>query len=204
MRLLKIIGAVALILLTGNASAQILGQMTSARALAIGNGVAGGYAVFADGGTAVLGSLRYGLADYIEGRVRLGFYDPDHGDGSVTFGGDFKYQLWRYKENNNPFDMSLGGGLEFIDYEGGNILSFSGVVIGSIPFELKNGSVIEPYGQFHLRLQKVSWGNDSETDLKAGVNLGVVFSIARFTDFTAEIQLDDETAFAVGVDILQF
>jgi len=200
-RTLGIFITALLLFLAGDISAQFLGQMSSADALDINAGVAGGYIVFADHATAVAGSVRYGFSDFVEGRGRLGYIDPDHGDGSIILGGDFKYQLWQYKQHDNPLDMALGGGVEYADFEGGSIVSFTGSVIGSIPFELKNKSVIEPYAQFHMRLQKVS-GGDSE--LKAGVNLGAVFSIVNFTDFTAEVQIDDETAFMIGVDVLLF
>lgn len=206
MRYAKILILVLLIACAGQVSAQFLGQMTSARSLDMGKGVFGAYAVFSEDATAVVGSIRYGLANAFEGRVRLGYIDPDRGDGSIIFGADLKYQLWDYKQSDNPFDMGLGGGIEFADFEYGNILSFNGVVVGSMPFTLENGSVLEPYGQFHLRLQRVSndFTDNSESDLKAGVCLGLVFSVARFTDFTTEVQLDDETAFYIGVDFLMF
>lgn len=206
MKYLKVAITLLLILSVSHASAQFLGQMTSARSLDMGHGVAGAYIAFPENGMAVVGSLRYGLANSLEGRARIGYFDPDNGDGSIIFGGDMKYQLWRYQENNNPFDMALDGGIEFVDFEGGNVLSLNGAVIGSVPFKLENASVIEPYGQFHVRYQRVSsdFTDDSESDLKAGVNLGVVFSVAKFTDFTAEVQLDDETAFFIGVDFLMF
>jgi hypothetical protein len=205
-RYAKITIVLLLIFSFSQVSAQFLGQMSSARVLDMGKGVAGAYLALPEDAMAVVGSLRYGLANYMEGRLRLGYFDPDHGDGSLIFGADLKYQLWKYKENNNPFDMALGGGIEFTDFEGGNVLSFNGAVLGSVPFVLENASVIEPYGQFHIRLQRVSndRSDDSESDLKAGVNLGLIFSIARFTDFTAEVQIDDEIAFFIGVDFLMF
>ncbi len=208
MKLRTIVWTALIILLSGAASAQYLGQMSPASILETNTGKFGGYAILAEHATGVVGSLRYGFSEYLEGRARLGIIDPENGDMGVIFGGDFKYQLWKYKENQNPIDLSLGGFLEYSSYEGGNLLGLGGSVIGSMPFQLENNRSIEPYARLNLRMQRVSfdshYGDYSHTDLKGGLNVGALFSVTPLVDFTAEIQFDDEIAFMVGVDFVAF
>jgi hypothetical protein len=208
MQFRTIVAASMILLLAGAASAQYLGQMTPASVLETGRGKLGGYVILAEHATGVTGSLRYGLSPFFEGRARLGFLDPEGGDMGVILGGDFKYLLWKYKEDQNPFDLSLGGFLEYSDNGDLSHFGLGGSVIGSIPFKLKNNSTIEPYARVNLRMQRSSidtrLGNHSETELKGGVNLGALFSVTPLVDFTAEIQIDDEWAFLIGVDFLAF
>ncbi|MCP4568170.1 MAG: hypothetical protein GY841_11385 [FCB group bacterium] len=214
----KVFIVTVLILAAGNVSAQFLGQMSSADVVDLNTGKAGGYVVLADGATAVVGSVRYGFSEYIEGRGRFGFIDPDGGDMSIIFGADFKYQLWGYNQPDYPFDLALGGFLEYADLSHSSLLGVGGSVIGSLPLAMKNNHSIEPYARFNLRMQRVSvddftvttglgtetvkGGSDSE--LKLGLNVGAVFSVIDLVDFTAEIQIDDDTAFLLGIDILAF
>lgn len=208
MQFRTIVAASMIFLLAGTASAQYLGQMSPASVLPEGSGKFGGYVILAEHATGVAGSLRYGFSPFFEGRVRLGFLDPEYGDMGVILGGDFKYLLWKFRENQNPFNLSLGGLLEYSDNGDGSLLGLGGSVIGSIPFKLKNNSVIEPYARVNLRMQRASFdtrvGDDSETELKGGVNFGALFSVTPLVDFTAEFQIDDEWAFLVGVDFIAF
>lgn len=205
MKLHKIIIACVLMTAAASASAQYLGQMSPASIIDNGTGKMGGYAIIAEHATGVVGSLRYGFSEYVEGRARLGFIDPEAGDMGLILGGDFKYLLWKYKEAGNPFDLSLGGFLEYSGLDAFSLLGVGGSVIGSIPFHLENNHTIEPYARVNLRMQRVSFdrgGSDSE--LKGGVNLGALFSVTQLVDFTAELQIDDEVAFLIGVDFAAF
>jgi len=137
---------------------------------------------------------------------------------SLIFGADFKYQLWGYNKPDYPFDLALGGFLEYADLDHSSLLGLGGSVIASLPLAMENDRSIEPYGRFNLRMQRVSiddytvstgvgtetvkGGSDSE--LKLGLNIGAVFSVIKLVDFTAEIQIDDDTAFLLGIDILAF
>lgn len=212
MRLYKVILIAVLLLAAGNASAQFLGQMSSADALDKSTGKIGGYLVAADGATAVVGSLRYGFSEYVEGRARLGFIDADNDDMNLILGADFKFQLWGYQQPDYPFNLALGSVFEFIDFDNGSLLGLGGSVIGSIPIELNTRQstvnakrrTIEPYGRFNLRMERRSVNDKSDTDLEFGFNLGAVFSVIDLVDFTAEFQFDEDTAFLIGIDILAF
>lgn len=216
MKLWNVLIVAVLILAAGNVSAQFLGQMSSADVVDLNTGKAGGYVVLADGATAVVGSVRYGFSEYIEGRGRFGFIDPDGGDMSIIFGADLKYQLWGYKQPDYPFDLALGGFLEYADLDRSSLLGVGGSVIGSLPLALENNHSIEPYARFNLRMQRVSFDDHtlpgtsnsvkggSDSELKLGLNIGAVFSVIDLVDFTAEIQIDDDTAFLLGIDILAF
>lgn len=206
MRTIKILIIAGMIISAASASGQFLGQMSPASVLSTNTGKVDAYVVTAEDGFAVVSSVRYGIAQYFEGRARLGFIDPDgaNTDIQILLGGDIKYQLWKYKEQNNPCDLSLGAGVEYTKLDPGNVLCVGGSVIGSMPYSFKNGTAIEPYGRINLRLQRYSVNGHSDSDFKVGASIGTVLSISRLTDVTAEIQLDDEMALMFGVNLLTF
>jgi len=192
--------------------------MSPASVLNVSTGKTGGYLIVAEDATAVVGSIRYGFSEFVEGRARLGLIDPEGGDMSFILGGDFKYQLWSTRDPKNPFDLALGGFLEYADLDMSSLLGVGGSVIASYPFVLKNQRTIEPYGRFNLRIQRVSTDDytvttgtgtytqkgASDSKLKLGLNLGALFQVTDLVDFTAEIQLDDQTAFLIGIDLAAF
>jgi hypothetical protein len=216
MRTSGMILGVVFLALGSAASAQFLGQMSPASTIANGSGKMGGYVVLHDDATAFVGSLRYGFSDDVEGRFRLGLIDFDgpNNDPHIILGGDFKFRLWKYRQNNNPFDFSLGAGLEYSVADHSNIFGLGGSVIGSIPFRLSNSSTLEPYARINLRYQRQAWDSfyidrtyfvsHSHSDLKASLNLGTLFEVARGVDLTAELQIDNNFAFMVGVDFQTF
>jgi hypothetical protein len=217
-----------IVLLTGTASAQFLGQMSPASIIDNGTGKAGAYFVAAEDAFAVAGSVRYGFGDYTEGRFRFGFIDQDGKDTDphIIIGLDVKYLLWQFEKDantgtaessgyNTPFDLSLGFFSEYAQLEDFDVLGLGVSTIGSMPFRFQNGSVIEPYARFNLRYQHVSSDDIvvggvttregvSDGDFEIGLNIGAMFSVTPVVDFTAEFQLDDQTAFMFGVDIAAF
>ena len=204
----------ALALFAGSASAQFLGQMSPASVLETGHSNIDSYVIIGEHMVGVVGGWTYGFSQFVEGRARLGFVDPDGGDMSVILGGDMKYLLLPYKENENNFDFSLGGGFEYTKLAIAKYLSVHGSAIGSMPVALKNGKSIEPYARVTLRMQhvsedeiivlgtKVSGGSD--TKLKIGAAVGAKFKVIDLTDFTAEIQIDEDFAFLLGITLLEF
>jgi hypothetical protein len=206
LRKLKVILTVGLLISASSASAQYLGQMSPGSTLDPNTGKLGGYAIMHEDATAAVGSVRYGFSDGFEGRLRLGIIDPDGpADVQFIFGGDFKYRLWKYKQSNNPFDFSFCGALEYAGLDYSNVLGLGGGVVGSIPINFRNNTSLEPYVGLHLRYQHTSVeGGDGKSDLKAGLNLGAAFAATRYVDFTAELQIESEVAFMIGVDFAAF
>jgi len=225
-RVIKFILTVLVVLTAANASAQYLGQMSPASVLDNGTGKIGGYFIGAEHANAVVGSVRYGFGDYTEGRFRMGFIDQEgaNTDPHIILGLDAKYLLWKYTRSsgdvsggagnyNNPFNLSVGGGMEYSKLTGSDLLGLGGFAIASIPYQFKNNSVIEPYARFGLRYQRASvdefyidnvkYGGSS-SDFKVGLNLGALFSVTPLVDFTAEFQIDEEVAFMLGIDVAAF
>jgi len=226
-RILRIVLPVVILLIAGQASAQYLGQMSPASILTTGTGKLGGYFIGAEDANAVVGSVRYGFSDYTEGRFRFGFIDEEgkNTDPHIIIGIDAKYMLWKYgkysaatdsgpSSYSNPFDLSIGGFVEFARMNFEDVLGIGGSVIGSIPYQFRNNSVIEPYARFNLRYQS-NESNDyyylnkkydgvSSSDFEIGLNIGALFSVTPLVDFTAEFQLDNSLAFMLGIDIAAF
>lgn len=204
------------VLFAAGSSAQFLGQMSPASTLDKGTGKLGGFFVTSENHFAVAGSMRYGFSEFVEGRFRMGLIDAEgpHTDPHLVVGIDFKSLLWQYKQQQNPFDLSVGAGIEYGDFERSSVLGIGGSVIGSMPFQLRNGSTLEPYARINLRYQRTAMDDyydhdrkiegDSDSELKAGVNMGVLFAVTRGVDFIAEFQIDEEIAFFFGIDFLVF
>lgn len=233
MRTRTVIFFIVGVLLCGSASAQFLGQMSPASIADAGTGKLGGYFVAAEDAFAVVGSVRYGFSEYVEGRFRFGFIDEDRpeSDLHVILGIDTKYLLWKYGKVQQsyaestaatpaggnsyaPFDMSLGAGIEYAKLEYSSVLGIGGSVIGSLPYKFERSMVLEPYARLNLRYERIDIDDvvtplgtikgGSESDLEIGLNLGALFSVTRYVDFTAEFQIDDQMAFLLGIDIVAF
>jgi len=102
----------------GDAVGSSFGCLTTARTLGMGSGSFGGGVGIADA-TSVFGSFNYGLSEFMDGRVKLGLVDADGSeDMELTFGADFKWQIWDTKGPiKREFDMAIGGFIEYCDFE---------------------------------------------------------------------------------------
>ncbi|MBN2227059.1 MAG: hypothetical protein JW763_06810 [candidate division Zixibacteria bacterium] len=191
-----------------SAAGLAMGNLTTADACGYGLGLVGGHIGICDEGTSVFGNLTYGFSDYTEGRVKLGFFDPDieGADPKIMFGADFKYEFLDYYDRNrkNPFDLAFGGFLEYVDFEGGSVLQIGGNAIISIPYRFDSGRRIIPYGRLNLRMEKVSAGDNDESDFFAGLNAGAKFEASEEFNIYGEFQLDGNAGLFFGVEFRAF
>ncbi len=166
------------------------GNLQTASAIGQGRGDFGmGVGVTGDA-TSFVGWFQYGLAPYIDGRLKLGIIDPDGGDAEVTFGTDFKYQIWEVTSAvTNPLDLAVGGFLEYVDFGDGSVLQIGGHVIGSYPFTLDNGTVLSPYGRFNTRIERFD-NHRSDSELRFGLNGGVAWEVTSTVTLYGEFQVD--------------
>ncbi|MEZ5359017.1 MAG: hypothetical protein R3F48_09330 [Candidatus Zixiibacteriota bacterium] len=213
-----ILTLLAVLVFAASSSAQFLGQMSPASVIPTGSSKIDSYLMVGENSIGVAGQFRYGFSQFVEGRARLGFIDPEYGDMNVILGGDLKYLIMPYDEQKNKFDMALGGGFEYTKLGGTSFLGITGSVLGSIPMQLENNKSITPYARVGLRVQRVSIDDQnintgagtvtveggSDTKLKIGANIGAEFSVIDLTDFMAEIQIDDEFGFFFGINLFEF
>ncbi len=203
-----VVTTVALVVFAAGSSLAIdahgsaFGSFATAKAMGQGNGAFGGGIGIADA-TSFFGSFSYGLAEYIDGRVKIGIIDPDGGDSKVTFGADARYQFWDMADvDPKPFDMAFGGFFEYVDYEFGSVWQLGGQAIGSYPLEMSNGSTLTPYGRFNLRLEGYSIeGGDSETKIKFGINGGAAWQASPTIKVYGEFQLDGNDGLFLGAEL---
>jgi hypothetical protein len=172
----------------GLATAQTYGQ-------GIGTiGIAGGIA----DANAVNGWFGYGMSKYVDGRIRLGFFDG----GAKTYlalGGDFKWQFWSVAEGARyPMDMAIGGFLEYLDGDGGSVTEIGSHLVGSYPFRLSNGSTLSPYGRINVRIERNSFADKS--DIRFGLNGGAAWEANRNIKFFGEFQFDGNDGVFFGVE----
>ncbi len=214
---LKKLGAVILVSATiisgssafGDTFGLTTGYLSTADACGFGVGYIGGFAGIGDNGTTLFGSITYGFSEYTEGRIKLGFFDPDakDADPSLTLALDFKYEFMDYydRHTKNPFDLAFGGFFEYTNLEGASVWDLGANAIGSIPYKFNSGRRLVPYARFNIRLEHISIADfDSESDFRAGLNVGGKFEMSQDLHIYAEIQADGNFGFFTGIDIRTF
>jgi len=192
-----------------NAMGSVFGTLSTANALGQGKGNFGFGIGLADNATSFVGSLTYGMSQYTDGRIKIGLADPDHGgDTKFAIGADFKWQYWdATADPKYPFDMALGGFFEYIDFDYASGLQVGGLIMGSHTFVMQRGGSLTPYGRFNARVESISYsrpagsqGDDSETNLKVGLNAGVQWQMTPTLAFFGEFQLDGNDGLFLGID----
>ncbi len=193
------VGLVAVMVFFSVSQAQFLGQLSTAQSPGPGNSVAGGYFGIYENAFSFFGQFRYGFANYLDGAVKVGFINIDAGpddQAGLLLGGDLKYQLLD-ATLGDPFDLAIGGMTEFAVVSDFNTFSLGGTVIGSYPFEMRNGRHISPYGRFNMRMQRVSNGF-SDTDLEIEVDLGSQIELSADWSLIGEFIIWDDIGFLLG------
>ncbi|MDP3025227.1 MAG: hypothetical protein Q8O10_06800 [candidate division Zixibacteria bacterium] len=194
------------------AQAQFTGQLSTARTLPVGGYDLGGYFGVYEDAFAFFGQFRGGVVEYLDLGMKLGVisYDPSGLEGSgegVILGGDLKYQILD-AELKDPFDLSVGAGLEFFSTshndDNYNSFSFGANFCGSKDFALAKGRVISPYGRLNFRGQREPkdenrpWDR-KETNFKPGLNPGVSLKVSNYVQIIGELQFDDNFGFIGGL-----
>lgn len=201
-----ILAALGLFLSVSAAEAQFTGQLSTARTLPVGNYDLGGYFGVYDGAFAFFGQFRGGVSQDFDLGVKLGFINVDPGSRTgVILGGDLKYQILDVRAKD-PFDLSIGAGLEFFSVSDFNTFSFGANFIGSYDFDLSKGRVISPYGRLNIRGQREHWDfgewwtgvSHTETDFHAGLNPGVSLKVSNNLQIIGELQFDEHFGFIGG------
>jgi len=182
------------------------GNLTTANACGFGVGYFGGILGLGDNMTSFIGSLNYGFSQYTEGRAKFGIVDGDGTDATIFLGADLKYQLLdRNDPNQNAtFDLALGGFFEWEDFDPFSVLQLGGNVIGSIPYRFPGGQRLIPYSRVNIRLERLSAGGNSDTNLELGLNLGAKFEMSTEMSFYGELQIDGNTGLFLGTEIRAF
>src|SRR4030067_3009225 len=180
--------------------AECLGQLSTAQSPGPGNSFLGGYFGIYEDAFSFFGQYRYGFANYLDGAFKLGVISVDGPKGSneagLLLGGDLKYQLLD-ATLGDPFDLAVGGMTEFTVVDQFNVFSLGGSVIGSYPFEMRNGRHISPYSRFNLRMQRVGNGN-SDTDLEIELDLGTQIELSSEWSLIGEFIIEDNLGFIFG------
>ncbi|OGC89580.1 MAG: hypothetical protein A2W25_14550 [candidate division Zixibacteria bacterium RBG_16_53_22] len=192
------------VLICGTAFSQFSGQLSTARIVDNGASMAGVYAGVYEDAIGLLGQYRYGLGGYTDLGIKLGMLDLDDwrgNDAAMDFSLDVKYQVMEVGMRD-PFDLSIGGGLEFMFAEDVNIISLGLAPIGSYPIRLRNGRTLEPYGRLQMRVERRDWDyyNDEDAEFEIGLNMGTAFELSNSTRVLAEFQFDNQYGFFLGAN----
>lgn len=197
------------------ASAQFLGQLSTAQTLNQKETMLGGYLGVYNDAFSVFGQFRYGLIRYLDFGFKMGMLnlDPGYGEGKtgLIFGGDVKYWFME-RESNDPLDLSLGGGMESLKIADYSLFTLGGNVIASYEVEYGTEKSVTPYGRLNLRWERANfkgserwmWGAErgdwSDDDVGVALSLGADLRVLQDFDLVGELQIDDNVGFVAGVN----
>ena len=192
-------------------SAQFLGHLRSAEVSGMGSlNLLAGAGIYEDA-FGILGRVRYGLAQPIDGTISLAFLDHESSDDlSFVIGGDLQFQITQ-TDLGKTLDIALGPSLEYFSLnlrDGSDFsdLAIGGFVIGSKPVRTDTGFKFTPYGKLSLRVDRVQRGRFSRSDseFNIGFNLGSVFPLSSSLQVSTELQIDDQFGFIVGLNFFMW
>ena len=206
------LAALGLFLSVSAAQAQFTGQLSTARTLPAGQYDLGGYFGVYEDAFAFFGQFRGGAADHLDLGMKLGVISESGGthfpgdNTGVLLGGDLKYQLLNAR-SKDPFDLSVGIGLEFSAVSHFNIFSFGANFIGSYDFDLSEGRAISPYGRLNLRGERTHFdfdlpfgeGSATDNDFQVGFNPGASLKVSNNLQILGEFQFDENFGFIGGL-----
>ena len=223
------ISLIALLILAPVAGAEnvgsIFGAMSTAKATGKGQTTFSGTIGLTDH-TSFLGSVNYGLSDRVDGRLRIGVVDADVFDTAIALGADVRWQIWDEDKmgapsagvKQKPFDMAVGGFMEWIDLDAEALGTFlisqtvfqmGGQVTGSHVIHFSNGGTLAPYGRLNLRYESQTiefptgtlfTGKVSESHMALGLNGGVAWGPTRNILLFGELQIDGNDGIFLGID----
>ena len=206
------------VFIAGSSSAQFLGQMCPGSVPEVGHGKIGAYFIAAEDASAAVGTIRIGVFDDLEARLRFGLIDEERDNIPTAFhaivGADFKYLIWGHGQSAAPFDIAIGGAFEFAQLQTYEVVGLGVSTIGSLAHTFNDSYAIEPYISFNLRLEYEEFYDlqiirkhdkvGSESNFEAGFNVGALFSIAKMVDVTAEFQYGHHAAGMLGISFTVF
>jgi hypothetical protein len=209
MRIICSIVVIGVIILLSafSVSAQFLGQLSTAQTLNRGETMLGAYLGIYDHAFSLFGQLRHGMVRYLDFGLKVGILnlDPGYGEGKtgLVFGGDVKYWFMERKAND-PLDLSLGGGMEFLKIADYSLFALGGNVIASYQFDLRPQKTITPYGRLNLRWERASIrskeGDETDNDMDVALSLGADLKLSPDFSIIGELEIEDNVGFVAGVN----
>jgi hypothetical protein len=187
------------------------GTLSTAQTIGQGEGALG-LGVGAADMNSFFGFFAYGMSATSEGRLKLGIADDDGVDAKMVFGLDFHLQMLDADATRqDPLDLSVGGFMEYVDFDGLSVFQVGADLIGSYPVNLSNNTTLTPYGRFNVRLERVKYDfvnnttvpptkeSDSESELKFGLNLGACWDMSTNVGLYGEFQFDGNDGMFLGL-----
>ncbi|MCJ7577251.1 MAG: hypothetical protein MUO91_02240 [candidate division Zixibacteria bacterium] len=216
MRIICSIVVIGIIILLSafSASAQFLGQLSTAQTLPKGETMLGAYLGIYDDAFSLFGQLRHGMVRYLDFGLKVGILnlDPGYGEGKtgLVFGGDVKYWFMERKAND-PLDLSLGGGMEFLKIADYSLFALGGNAIASYEIEYGRQKSVTPYGRLNLRWERASfkrslrlWGWEegdwTDDEMDVALSLGADLKLSPDFSIIGELEIEDNVGFVAGVN----
>ena len=149
------------------------------------------------------GGLRYGIADNLDGRLKIGLRDEGGTDAELVAGIDLMYQgLRRDTYGGDPIDLGFGGMAELWNSEAYDIWQLGGFAVGSYPYRLGNQMILTPYARLNVRTERISPEGDAAVtrELELGFNGGGRLDVTRSFSVYGEFQIDGNDGVFIGAE----
>lgn len=202
---------------------------TQSTAAALGQGSANiGFVVGLADVTSFGGTFDIGLSNRATCRLKVGIADADNTDTALAFGGDLRFQVLTVNNatgganlantsgSKPPFDLSIGLLTEHLSFEDSDtfagitidskfsVFQFGAFALGSYPFIMKNGHTLSPYTRLNIRSEsakvEVEGVEASDSDIEAGLGLGVAYELTKAMNLYGEFQFDGNDGLFLGMD----
>jgi len=191
---------IGVLLISQMAYGQFSGYLSTAETVLKGTSTGSAFVGIYEDGYGVVAQYRRGVGGYTDMGIKLGLVDYDGGGSGFLASLDSKYQIMEVRIQD-PLDLSVGGKIEIDVFENVNILSFGGFLTGSYPVAMKSGRALIPYGMLILRIDRSDPDHgDGDSEFNIGLNVGSALELSSSSKAYAEIQLDNEVAFYMGVE----
>ncbi len=163
-----------------------------------GNIYGGGYLILIEDALAVMGQLRMGLTDDVEGGLKMAVTFIDD-NVNATVGGDGQF-LFVEASKDLPINISGIGGLDvtFGDDYTSFLLGFGGLIDGRLKLRQKRN--IYPQGGLLITHARWSSHGTSHGDTDLVLSGGLVVEITEMVEFVTELRLAEDVSFGLGLN----
>ncbi|MEO5619220.1 MAG: hypothetical protein ABIS67_15730 [Candidatus Eisenbacteria bacterium] len=201
--------AAGLMVLAGNAYAQLPATYTGAVVLPVDGHVFGAYLPLSSNAIGAVAQLRLSFLPGVDFGFQGGLSKLDRSAGSrtlVRMGTDLKFQLVTPSETR-PIAMALGGGIGVFSGDDYNVLSVGPSFVASRSWRGGQSGEFSPYAGLGLALTTINAGslddNDFSMPIRLGAELGITPSARLVFEIASRIGSDfgDDTEFTMGANL---
>jgi len=180
-----------IVLVAAPASAQLLGNMSTASVEEVGAQKIGGYVGITGDFVALTGQFRLGVASSLDLGGKLAYVDFNSpGGSSIALNADLKIQILDVYLQD-PIDLSLGPDVTYFRESDVTNWYFGGFILLSKEYALASGKPLSPYARLGLRLHRAEFAGESTDEFDIGFAGGIEYGLSGYTSIFGELVIED-------------